>query len=238
MSARQEPWGSPTPAVSFFYPPPTHTHTPSLFLSHSLYPAFPSHFRCAPAFWHISQNLLYCDKHHMSSFEIKIRVAYLLYWPIFAAESRSFEAVCVCVCTCAGSGVSAMRKCSECLSIAVMVIPLSAPCAVFVNQQICFLKENCFCRNKSPDWQEGTVKRKLLLKCCCLAQEVWMGSALSQTAADHELCFLFCYQDVSKHSRKWSFDGFELLSCNSCEENEQNIWRLAYKFVSFTLQGC
>lgn len=33
----------------------------------------------------------------MPSFEIKIRVAYLLYWPIFAAESQSFEAMCVCV---------------------------------------------------------------------------------------------------------------------------------------------
>lgn len=39
----------------------------------------------------------------MSSFEIKIRVAYLLYWPIFAAESQSFEAMCVYVC--AESGV-------------------------------------------------------------------------------------------------------------------------------------
>lgn len=36
----------------------------------------------------------------MSSFEIKIRVAYLLYWPIFAAEIHSFEGVCVCVCVC------------------------------------------------------------------------------------------------------------------------------------------
>lgn len=34
----------------------------------------------------------------MSSFEIKIRVAYLLYWPIFAAEIQSFEGVCECVC--------------------------------------------------------------------------------------------------------------------------------------------
>ncbi len=82
-----------------FIPP---THTPSLFLSRSLYPAFSSHFRlhCVAAFWHISQNLLYCDKHHMSSFEIKIRVAYLLYWPIFTAEIQSFEGVCVCVCLC------------------------------------------------------------------------------------------------------------------------------------------
>ena len=73
----------------------------------------------------------------MSSFEIKIRVAYLLFCPIFATESRSFEEVCVCVCVCVcvrvGSGVSTMRKCSECLSAAVMVILLSAPCTVSVN---------------------------------------------------------------------------------------------------------
>ena len=67
----------------------------------------------------------------MSSFEIKIRVAYLLFCPISATESGSFEGVCVCVCVCvcAGSGVSTMRKCSA----AVMVIPLSAPCTVSVN---------------------------------------------------------------------------------------------------------
>lgn len=45
----------------------------------------------------------------MSSFEIKIRVAYLLYWPIFFLPQIS-RALRECVCLCA----STLCKCSKC----------------------------------------------------------------------------------------------------------------------------
>lgn len=231
MGAQREPlWGALTPVVSFFNSPHTLSLVVLLPSSHIL-PSLSSFLFHKNIFL----SLLYCDKHHMSCFAMKIRVPYLLFWPIFSEEIWRFEGVGVCLCWkwC----YSATRKCS------------ADPCyhhpALYLQMFFCGGDKSAFTETNHPTDRRQLSKRKLFFWNAVIQHRRRVCVVLSKTTIILNFYFLLL-SECAKTRRKvvtWKYPEVgEQTRCvdiySSCNTEFLLSWHIIMKTVIISFSLC